>query len=265
MCEYSKDSFDRFGDDLCEELLSFLTFEDRFRCECLSKQWRRLSQFSDPKDYNEKFYEYIGLYVNLTAIDLPFEKLCKTPLILSADNNAFELFARNYGHNIKSIEFTFDCLIDDNMVNKLSDVLSQMRALIGITLNLNDPFIEWDLLTQIGVKCPQLTSLCVQFKSRTTIEYIDHIMGKHFKQLKRLEINGLYNTTNISNDALIEYSESQVISITDTFFANIDRYLPQLLELRLNDVMITDEVLNALSRLTQIRCIQLMGTNTCHL
>ncbi|CAG2172158.1 unnamed protein product [Oppiella nova] len=39
---YSKDSFERFGDDLCEVLLSYLSFEDRFRYECLSKQFRRL-------------------------------------------------------------------------------------------------------------------------------------------------------------------------------------------------------------------------------
>ena len=34
---YSKDSFDRFGDDLCEEVLSYLTFEDKFRFECVAK------------------------------------------------------------------------------------------------------------------------------------------------------------------------------------------------------------------------------------
>ncbi|CAG2163990.1 unnamed protein product [Oppiella nova] len=35
---YPKDCFDRFGDDLCQHLLSFLSLEDRFRCECVSKQ-----------------------------------------------------------------------------------------------------------------------------------------------------------------------------------------------------------------------------------
>ena len=37
-----RQSFDRFGDDLCQYLLSFLSFEDTFRCECVSKQWQRL-------------------------------------------------------------------------------------------------------------------------------------------------------------------------------------------------------------------------------
>ena len=39
---YSRDSFERFGDDLCEELLSYLTIEDKIRFECVSKQWRSL-------------------------------------------------------------------------------------------------------------------------------------------------------------------------------------------------------------------------------
>ena len=38
---YAKDSMDRFGDDLTEEILQYLTFEDKVRLECVSKQWKR--------------------------------------------------------------------------------------------------------------------------------------------------------------------------------------------------------------------------------
>ncbi|CAG2102269.1 unnamed protein product [Medioppia subpectinata] len=38
---YAKNSMDRYGDDLCEVLLSYLLPEDRFRCECVSKQFSR--------------------------------------------------------------------------------------------------------------------------------------------------------------------------------------------------------------------------------
>lgn len=40
--QFSADSFDRFGDDLCELLLSYLSFNDKIRLECVSKQWKRL-------------------------------------------------------------------------------------------------------------------------------------------------------------------------------------------------------------------------------
>ena len=39
---YTKNSFDRLGDDLTELILQYLTFEDKVRLECVSKQWRRL-------------------------------------------------------------------------------------------------------------------------------------------------------------------------------------------------------------------------------
>ena len=38
---YAKDSMDRFGDDLTEEILQYMTFEDKIRLECVSKQWKR--------------------------------------------------------------------------------------------------------------------------------------------------------------------------------------------------------------------------------
>ena len=38
---YSKDSFDRFGDDFCELILSYLRLFDKISYECLSKQFSR--------------------------------------------------------------------------------------------------------------------------------------------------------------------------------------------------------------------------------
>ena len=38
---YRKDSMDRFGDDMLELILSYLSVEDKFRFECVSKQWKR--------------------------------------------------------------------------------------------------------------------------------------------------------------------------------------------------------------------------------
>ncbi|CAG2113593.1 unnamed protein product [Medioppia subpectinata] len=38
---YAKNSMDRFGDDLCQLLMSYLSLEDRFQLECVSKQFQR--------------------------------------------------------------------------------------------------------------------------------------------------------------------------------------------------------------------------------
>ena len=43
MCEiYIKNSFERFGDDLTELVLSYISFEDCFHYKCVSKQWKQL-------------------------------------------------------------------------------------------------------------------------------------------------------------------------------------------------------------------------------
>src|SRR5690348_7145073 len=46
-----KNSFDRFGDDLTELILSYLSFEDKFRFECVSKRFKRLI-FNKQKEIN---------------------------------------------------------------------------------------------------------------------------------------------------------------------------------------------------------------------
>src|ERR1700677_1214256 len=82
-----RQSLDRFGDDLCEVLLSFLSLEDRFRCQCVSKQWqrvvyntqtellfkcRKLVSFS--AKINDKTFEWIlRKCANITRIECPYD------------------------------------------------------------------------------------------------------------------------------------------------------------------------------------------------
>jgi hypothetical protein len=66
--DLKRDSFsDRICDDLCQVLLSFLSFEDKIRFECVSKQWKTLifnkqnaiqiNDFLDLKE-NKRFVEF---------------------------------------------------------------------------------------------------------------------------------------------------------------------------------------------------------------
>ena len=63
---YPKNSMDRFGDDLTELILQYMTFEDKVRLECVSKQWRRLV-------FNKQFA--IELDFSLYDIEKPFNRL----------------------------------------------------------------------------------------------------------------------------------------------------------------------------------------------
>ncbi|CAG2106063.1 unnamed protein product [Medioppia subpectinata] len=67
---YAKDSLDRFGDDLCQLLLSYLSLEDIFRLECVSKQFRR-TVFVSVVDFTLSD-EFIQRLLYWTAIDVEF-------------------------------------------------------------------------------------------------------------------------------------------------------------------------------------------------
>ena len=84
---YAKDSLDRFGDDMCEHILSYLTLNERIRCECVSQQWQRLVYSnvrhmtitanlmslneSDGYFYDKKIVAIMKKCPNIESIDCP--------------------------------------------------------------------------------------------------------------------------------------------------------------------------------------------------
>ncbi|CAG2101701.1 unnamed protein product [Medioppia subpectinata] len=335
---YNKDSFDRFGDDLCQELLSYMAFKDRFRWESVSKQWQRvvfksqlalninreliddnfgqilndvsfkvsednvhwishlmakfakqMTSISFDLKHNgmiDMRYEWLEMCVHLTTIHILFTDLSQTRLAFSPGNDLhykrltsihltfnesndhlidinlseFDFFAHKYDHNIKTIGFTFYSLTGDYMVNRLTDSLSRMPALIALKVKFNE-FVD-NLLPQIGHKCRQLKSLTVDTShSMETFEAIN----EYFKQLKRLEIN-VWDSRRLSAHSLNSLKRLTHLklffvdtSFTDSFFINCHNKWPQLRYLRANRVVITDQLLNALSRLRHIRHMHLFG------
>jgi hypothetical protein len=85
---YSKDSLDRFGDDLCEYVLSFLSIEDRFRFECLSKQWQRVVyQTQTQLIINSKICD--NQYVNNTTFERIIKK-CPNITYITINNHLYD-------------------------------------------------------------------------------------------------------------------------------------------------------------------------------
>ncbi|CAG2107404.1 unnamed protein product, partial [Medioppia subpectinata] len=72
---YAKDSMDRFGDDMFGLILSYLSLEDRFRCECVSKQIQR-TVFESVVDI--KLYHLIrNIYKTKTTLTQAMETIAK--------------------------------------------------------------------------------------------------------------------------------------------------------------------------------------------
>src|SRR6185437_13601879 len=61
---YSKDSFDRFGDDLCQHILSYQTIDQKVKTECVSKQWQRFIYSSQTELLVDKLLDYYTIKQN---------------------------------------------------------------------------------------------------------------------------------------------------------------------------------------------------------
>ncbi|CAG2114015.1 unnamed protein product [Medioppia subpectinata] len=73
---YAKDSMDRFGDDLCQLLLSNLSLKNRFVFQCMSKQFRR-TVFRSVVDIDVRDELIKGNYNTMTPIIATMNKVIK--------------------------------------------------------------------------------------------------------------------------------------------------------------------------------------------
>ena len=61
---YARDSMERFGDDLTEQVIQYLWFSDKVMFECLSKQWQRLV-FNKQMEIDLNYNYFYRIVINL--------------------------------------------------------------------------------------------------------------------------------------------------------------------------------------------------------
>ena len=130
---YGKNSFDRFGDDLSEVLLNYLSFEDKIGLECVSKQFQRhICSNQTELVLNQKLFQ--GLYnsIDLKALE-SFLKKC--PNITTIDLTP----------NFVNRKQVFDSIL------KNCKHLNEMQFSSGFNF-----FLFSECLTQIGPKLKKI-------------------------------------------------------------------------------------------------------------
>ena len=170
---YPKNSFDRFGDDLTELIVSYLWFEDKVRLECVSKQWRRLvfnKQFaidlnSNPfiENYNKNCLKMFRLLYRGSQLTIQ-SVLEKCPNIINVKINLKEVSSQlfslivHYCHRIKSM--TFCCYIERNDINVLSFFRMCGHKLEELIISEGDE----KTIEEIVEFCPNLKKLTIPHK-----------------------------------------------------------------------------------------------------
>ena len=189
---YSKQSFERFGDDLTEVLLSYISFEDSFHYKCVSKQWKRLvfnkqnkliieCENNDmrrtrnigeiPKNHLKiKYIKRLENHYELKTIEIILKNCPNiTSIVINNGfktniNLLFELIIK-YCNNLYEIEFTITAFTDEPL--SLYTIIAFCHK-FGSELKK----IKFKKLSDTKVKhflrfCPNLTHL--------SIEYLNHI------------------------------------------------------------------------------------------
>ena len=145
---YRKDSMDRFGDDLTELILSFITLEDALRLECVSKQWKRCvfdKQFWLMMNINHPIGSLWGNKLLseelIESVLKKFPNIMQVNIVYPVKSESLSLigqychrlryllftitgigdleFAQNYGHRLEELHLHSNASLDNKENNKL--------------------------------------------------------------------------------------------------------------------------------------------------
>ncbi|CAG2103468.1 unnamed protein product [Medioppia subpectinata] len=215
---YAKNSMDRFGDDLCALLLSYLSFEDRFLLECVSKQFRRTVFESVVYiDINDRFMRQI-LKTRITetlatiAIKCPNIQTidCREMIFLEnrphilemlwsysdVDYHRLSAFAAQ-NQSLKYLNVNNICVSEETLTGLSVQLsrLTQLRRLKLWFVRTSDQISVTDSLRTIGVNCKQLHRLSLLFPHIDSHAFNGKTLDslRYYQRLKRLKIS-IYET-----------------------------------------------------------------------
>ena len=246
---YRKNSFDRFGDDLIELVLSYISFEDSFQYKCVSKQWKRLV-------FNKQNKLIIN---NKSKINLINESISEVNLkvfeiILKNCRNITSIDFNKYGINYKSFR-NIDKLFHlfNIYCNNLSKIYFQNHSIgssfksfeifcrkFGPNLKMFENYNKNYLFYDFIKFCPNLTQLSVKHL-RDVFRTENQVFCSKLKSFKFYWIS----SDNSKFDSFIESNRKSLQSISISF----EKY--NAIESDINIIF------NSLSKLTKLKSLSL--------
>ncbi len=203
-----RDSFsDRICDDLCEVLIKYLSFEDKIRFECVSKQFQRCVYSKQYKlqiniDYKGNKNSLIELYpyhrssydskVNFKAFKSVLKK-CKfiNEIELYGDqlnyDPVLDLISENCKH-LKILRFDFNHSNEESIRNFASKCGQKLETIDFLDVRVREGVQNY--LTIILKNCPNLVSI----KSRMNLKVLDDLL---LPKLESVEIHYLNNESQL--------------------------------------------------------------------
>ncbi|CAG2108402.1 unnamed protein product [Medioppia subpectinata] len=232
---YAKNSMDRFGDDLCQLLLSYLTFEDRFHLECVSKQFRRtVFESIVCIEINDRFMRQI---LNTTITETLATITIKCPKIETIDcrrmRGQYEVHIpevlTTFRHNFRHLRHIYCNLLQNS---------GQTMPTIGPLVTRIDVMVD-NIDTQSLIHCHRLSHLSL-YRLSQVFDTSGQLMAKnlnkfelHFYSADYYHRLSSFVTHNQSLKCLNVYDNRCVSEESLTGLSEQLSRLPQLWELRL--------------------------------
>ena len=188
---YAKDSMDRFGDDLTEEVLQYLTFEDKLSLECVSKQWQRCvyqrQYVIEIHDFEDEYSDEMEIESDSDEKHNSLDKLLIFKYYRRQLNiNAFESVVKKCP-NIKKVILRFE--IDSSVLLMIGRLCPHIKSLgyrrIGYSMSGNNTN---DFFRDNGHK---LEELSVTQTNDSLFEYLQYC--PNLKTVSIDNINFLFN------------------------------------------------------------------------
>jgi len=191
------------------------------------------------------------------------------------DVQSLRTFVAQNAATLKALEvFAFD--LDEKSLTALMTGLTRMSSLVDLNVGFNcDKEALNDLIVRhlpyLGDKCCHLKAFRLDFqpKSMRLLSQTIQTLNKHFRQLSRLELNieaeeefqllsqSLSDCKRVTHLSLIS---TYNYVIKDSFFADIERHLPRLRALYIENANeLSDYAVEGLRRLSRLQSIEFYG------
>ena len=216
---------DRFGDDLCEVLLSYLNVNDKYRLDCISKQWKRCIH---QKENYLKFGSDNGLKISLLDLII-------YPKILEKFKKIYE--------NIQIVEFATNFFIKSPIL----ELFPHLKEVI-ISFQTNPTKKElYDLLRPIpeNVKIRIKNIVCIKNSAEFEIFGAYHFINR----VTELRLHFHQNSIDDCIEVLCKFQLLKGLRILGTINDKHLAKLSTLSELKTIFVYIIDS--NSLSAITE--------------
>ena len=184
--ERSKSSFDRFGDDLMEAILTFIPNEDKFRVQCASKRIQRLIF-----EKTRKLIIYTDIYW-FWIRDKLHTIYFRSDHLNANQRKGFELILKKF-NGLTEIEVKGRDIYIERLLYLLADNCPHLKSLRfdeSSHYNSDKNNVIPESIDYFGQKCGQNIKK-LKFKSRVSKETVEHLLS-FTTNLEHIVINSLH-------------------------------------------------------------------------